>query len=285
MDTFHQLTSRPAVPANSMMRRKRGFTLVELLMVSAVMALLATTLAALASTVQVANEQQVGRGLSLQHGQVAIERIERTLQGATANEQFPGFIVISEMLGGMTFPNTLVVWKPIGSPVDPTGLPRVNELLVFTSTDGDPTRLLELRYTSDNSQVPPLANTVDWQVLISMLKTAAYSSSSSSAAALTDLIRVAEVTNSSGQSVGRRGCVRFEQVLRPSAAEWQAYKAGSVSWASLPWAQGVYGTQSGQRQALCRIELQLRPGDIELHDKQLAIPFLGSSAIYYQLKR
>jgi prepilin-type N-terminal cleavage/methylation domain-containing protein len=268
-----------------MMRRKRGFTLVELLMVSAVMALLATTLAALANTVQVANEQQMGRGLSLQHAQVTIERIERTLQGATANEQFPGFIVISETLGGSTFPDTLVVWKPKGSPANPTGLPRVNELVVFAPADGDPTRLLELRASSDNSQVPPVANTNDWKFLLSMLKTAAYSSTSSDAAVLTDLIRTAEVTNASGQSAGRRSCVRFEQVLRPSAAEWQAYKAGSVSWASLPWAQGVYGTKSGQRQALCRIELQLRPGDIELHDKQLAIPFFGSSAIYYQLKR
>ncbi|MBI2478057.1 MAG: hypothetical protein HYV60_05240 [Planctomycetia bacterium] len=120
-----------------------------------------------------------------------------------------------------------------------------------------------------------------------MLKSEAVfdSGSDSSAAVLTDLMRVAEVTNSSGRSVAKRGCVRFEQGLRPSAAEWQAYRAGSVSWSSLPWVQGISGTTFGQRQALCQIELQLRPGDIDRHDKQLAVPFFGSAAIYYQLER
>ena len=92
MGTFHRLTNRH--------RQRRGLTLVELMMVTAVMAILATTLAALATTVQVANQQQMGRGLAIQHGRVAIERIERAIQGATANEQFPGFIVISETIDG-----------------------------------------------------------------------------------------------------------------------------------------------------------------------------------------
>jgi len=260
-----------------------------MLMVSAVMALLATTMAALATTVQLANEQQMGRGQALQHGQVAIERIERALQGATANENFPGFIVIAETINGATFPDTLVVWNPKSSPVDPSGLPRVNELVVFTPASGDPTRLLEIRGSYDTSQVPPLASTDDWNDLISMLKSFAYYDYDygygATAAVLSDLVRTVDVTNSSGQSLGRRACIRFEQTLRPSATEWQAYKAGSVSWSSLPWVQGVYGATTGQRQSLCRVELQLRPGDVDLHDKQIAIPFFGSAAIYYQLER
>ena len=212
------------------MRRRRGFTLVELLMVSAVMALLATTLAALATAVQVANQQQIGRGLALQHGQVALERIERAIQRATANERFPGFIVFSETVDGSRFPDTLVVWNPTGPPIDPRGMPRVNELVVFAPAYNDLTRLVELRHFNDASQVPPLANDDDWRSLLSILKSSTYSGAGSSAAVLSDLLRTAQVTNSSEPSVGARGCVRFEQALRPSAAEWEAYKAGSVAW-------------------------------------------------------
>jgi hypothetical protein len=255
------------------------------MMVSAVMAILASTLAALATTVQVANQQQMGAGLAVQHGQVAIQRIERAIQRATTSEQFPGFIVIKETVGGSTFPDTLVVWKPDGEPAAPDGLPRVNELVVFTPAYEDPTRLIEIWDSSDTSEVPALANDAAWQTLISMMKMSAPPGFDSSAAVLTDLMRAAEVTDPAGNSFGRRGCVRFEQMLRPSAAEWQAYKAGSTAWQNLPWVQGIYGASSGQRQALCRIELQLRPGDIDSHDKQAAIPFFGSAAIYYQLER
>lgn len=289
MDMFPRSTNRRLALVKAArvkaMRRRRGFTLVELLMVSAVMALLATTLAALATAVQVANQQQIGRGLALQHGQVALERIERAIQGATANERFPGFIVISETVDGSTFPDTLVVWNPNGPPIDPQGMPRVNELVVFAPAYNDPTRLVELRHFNDASQVPPLANDDDWRSLLSILKSSTYSGADSSVAVLTDLLRTAQVKNSSEPSVGARGCVRFEQTLRPSAAEWAAYKAGSVAWSDLPWVLGVYGATTGQRQALCCIELQLRPGDIDLHDKQIAIPFFGSGAIYYQLER
>ncbi|MBC8356511.1 MAG: type II secretion system protein [Planctomycetes bacterium] len=285
MATFLQSTRQSEIAVRSKHRRPRGLTLVELLMVSAVMAILATTLAALASTVQVANQQQFGRGLAVQHGQVAIERMERAIQDAHANEQFPGFIIITETVGGSTYPDTLVVWKPDGEPTAPTGMPRVNELVVFTPASDDPTRLVEIRDSSNNSQVPALSNNAEWQYLIDMLKNSASYGVESNIAVLTDLLRVAAATSQVGGPAGKRGCVRFEQALRPSDAQWQAYKAGSTSWGSLPWAQGIYGATVGQRQALCRIELQLRPGDIDSHEKQLAIPFLGSGAIYYQLER
>ncbi|MDA1054780.1 MAG: prepilin-type N-terminal cleavage/methylation domain-containing protein [Planctomycetota bacterium] len=285
MGTFQRSTSRRPAAGQPLSWQRRGLTLVELLMVSAVMAILATTLAALATTVQVANQQQLGHGLALQHGQVAIGRIERAIQGATVNQQFPGFIVMSETVNGSTFPDTLVVWKPKGQPAAPDGLPRVNELVVFTPASDDSARFVELRRSSDTSEVPPLANDDDWRYLMSKLKSSAYADYGSRAAVLTDLMRVGVVTNSSGQPVGKRGCIRFEQVLRPSAAEWKSYQTGSVSWKSLPWVQGIYGANFGQRQALCRIELQLRPGDVVSHDKQLAIPFFGSAAIYYSLER
>jgi hypothetical protein len=239
----------------------------------------------LATTVQVANQQQMGRGLATRHGQVAIQRIERALQNATTSNQFPGFIVISETVSGSTFPDTLVVWKPDGAPAAPDALPRINELVIFTSAYDDPTRLIELRDPSDSSDVPAVADLAGWQNLISKMNKSAVAGIDSRAAVLTDLMRKAEVTDPSGNSLGQRGCVRFEQMLRPSAAEWRAYKTGSASWQSLSWVQGIHGARFGLRQALCRIELQLRPGDLDLHDKQIAIPCFGSAAIYYQLER
>jgi len=228
---------------------RRGLTLVELMMVSAVMAILATSLAALATTVQVSNEQQTGRGLALQHGQVVMQRIERALQSATTSEQFPGFIVVRETVSGSTFPDTLAVWKPSGQPVAPGGLPRVNELVVFTPAYNDPTRLIELSDSNNSSEVPAVADAVAWQYLISMMKMSAMSGMDPRATVLTDLLRQAAVTDSSGNSFGQRGCIRFEQSLRPSEAEWNAYKAGLATWQSLPWVQGIYGTSFGQRQA------------------------------------
>ena len=77
MATFHRSISRSPAPARSISRPRRGLTLVELMMVSAVMAILASALAALATTVQVASQQQMGAGLAMQHGQVALQRMER----------------------------------------------------------------------------------------------------------------------------------------------------------------------------------------------------------------
>lgn len=287
MATFHRSVDlrAEARSASKVRPNRRGMTLVELMMVSAVMSLLAATLAALASTVQVSNQQQLGRGLSIQHGQVAIGRIEHALRVATANEFFPGFIVVSETVNGSTFPDTLIVWKPDGTPVNEDGLPLVSELVVFTPADGSPNRLLELRDPYDTSEVPAVSATRDWLDLVTNLKSSADYEGDSNAVVLTDLMRVAEVTSSTTRSIATRGCVRFEQSLRPSDAEWRSYKAGSATWESLPWVQGIYGATSGQRQSLCRIELQLRPADLQLNDKQIAIPFLSSAAIYYQLER
>ncbi|MEO8494781.1 MAG: hypothetical protein ABI614_06905 [Planctomycetota bacterium] len=192
---------------------------------------------------------------------------------------------MSETVGGATFPDTLAVWKPIGQPVAPAGIPQVRELVVFTTMYDDPTRLIELRNLNNSSDVPALADDSGWRNLVAMMKLSAMSGSNSTDPVLTDLLRKADVTDASGRSYGQRGCVRFEQTLRPSASEWQAYRAGSTSWQSLPWVQGIYGSKFGQRQALCRIELQLRPGDVTSNDKQSAIPFFGSAALYYQLKR
>ena len=100
--------------------------LAELLIVSVVMVLLAGTLATLSMAVQLSNEQQQGTGLAMQHGRVALERIQRALSEATANEQFPGCVVFSEALGGWQYPDTLVVWHPQATATDSNGIENLN---------------------------------------------------------------------------------------------------------------------------------------------------------------
>ncbi len=85
MDMCQQSISRKRGVAFATSPCRRGLTLVELMMVSVVMAIIATTLAALATTVQVSNQQQMGSGLAMQHGQVTIQRIERVIQDATSS--------------------------------------------------------------------------------------------------------------------------------------------------------------------------------------------------------
>jgi len=56
----------------------------------------------------------------------------------------------------------------------------------------------------------------------------------------------------------------------------------------VPWVQDIHGPNTGLRQAWCRFELQLTPGeDSRASDPNgdTAIPFFGSGAIYYQLER
>ncbi|HOM18912.1 MAG TPA: hypothetical protein PLQ00_16390, partial [Thermoguttaceae bacterium] len=40
-----------------------------------------------------------GVGLTTQHARVVLDRIARTVREATANEQFPGFIVVADQVG------------------------------------------------------------------------------------------------------------------------------------------------------------------------------------------
>jgi type II secretory pathway pseudopilin PulG len=251
-------------------------TLVELLTVSAIMVMLAGTLATLAMAVQTSNAQQQGTGLALQHGRVAIERIQRALHEATANEQFPGFVVFAESTGGWAFPDTLVVWKPDGTAIDPDGLPRMNELVVFCTDVSEPNQLLEIRVPTDTRTAPQLSNTVAWAMELVALK----GQPEASRAKLTNLLRVAAATD-----LGARGCVRFEADLRPSAAEWAEYESGARDWEDISWAQGIHGATTGLRQSWCRIELQLRPADVATNDVRVSIPFFGSGAVYYELHR
>jgi hypothetical protein len=143
--------------------------------------------------------------------------------------------------------------------------------------------LLEITSPSDSRSLPlDQAGVSPYRQMIDDLKTSA----SSQKVVLTDLLRVASADI--GGIAGRRGAVRFEQELRPSAAAWSQYKAGTLTWNSLVWPQGLGGSKSGLRQAWLRMELQLMPGDesyAQDPNGSLAVPFFGSAALYYTLPK
>jgi len=261
--------------------RRPGLSLVELLITSTILALIAGGLAALASTVQISNAHHYGRSLTLQHGRVTLQRIQRTLNQATANEQFPGFVRFADSVGGNDYPDTLVVWHPETTASAPDGLPLINELVTFCPDPKEPHKLLEIRVPADNRPAPPLSNRTAWGTELAAIK----ANSDATRVVLTDLLRLAVPTNTSGSVYPLRAALRFEVLKRPSDTEWAEYKAGTRSWEKISWVQDIYGSQTGLRQSWCRIELQLRPGEVDDHAMAAALPVLGSAVVYYELRK
>lgn len=260
--------------------RRSGLTLLELLIAMSITVIIVGTLSGLVKAVHSTSEYGEGHGMATQHARVALERISRTIHEATANESFPGFIVVAESIAGWRFPDTLVVWHPEGAAADPAGLPRFNELVIYAPHPSQPSQLLEITAPSDTRIVPPVNDLAQWSSELTVIK----SSSSSQRVVLTDLVRTGVVYDSTSSQT--RGAVRFESRLRPSAAEWASYQSGARDWDELSWVQGIYGSQSGLRQAWLRTELQLIPGKTAASGAggQLAIPFLGSAAVYYPMR-
>ena len=256
--------------------------MLELLIALSVMVMVVGTLAALSKAVQLSAEYSNGYGTATQHGRVCLERISRTVNEATANEQFPGFLVLAEETGGWRFPDTLVVWHPQLAPADPDGLPRFDELVIYCPNPASPGQLLEITAPSDSRQVPAAGDLAAWAAAVESIR----QSSASQKIPLTDLLRTALVADASSATL--RGAVRFESRLRPSQIQWTQYQNGTLAWEDLPWVQGIYGSQTGLRQAWLRMELQLLPSEGLSGDDptdQQATAFLGSAAVYYEMHR
>jgi prepilin-type N-terminal cleavage/methylation domain-containing protein len=262
--------------------RCSGMTLLELLIAMSIMVIVAGMLGALAKGVEEGFQYAEGHGLATQHARVVLDRIAAKVREAAANEQFPGVIVLAEMVDSYRFPDTVVVWHPSGAPADPDGLPRYNELVIYCPDRSEPNRLVEITAPSDARTVPPVENQAQWAAEIAAIKT----SGASRVVTLTRLMRTASTDGSSSASL--RGAVRFETRLRPSPAEWNAYKSGSRPWEQLAWVQGIYGSQTGLRQVWLRTELQLMPDDRAAAGETAGSPpspFLGSAALYYRMRK
>ena len=259
---------------------RRGLTLVELLMSTSIMALLAITLATMGQAVQMSAEHNNGYNTAVQHARIVTARIRRDVEQAHTTADYPGVWVVSDSESGYVFPDSLVVWTPDGDPTNADGPPLVEELTIYCLNPSAPNELLELTAAGDTSSAPATSDSTAWGTLIDSL----LSDSGTNKVLLSDLIHTSRT--SSDNSADLRGNVRFIARLRPSDAQWADYMAGSTNWVDLPWAQGVYSDQSGLRQSWIRMELQFDPGyeyAANSVDAMPALPVFDSAAIYYSL--
>lgn len=256
--------------------------MLELLIAMTVLAFIVGTLAGLARTAEQGFEYSEGYGAATQHARVALSRISRAIYAATANEQFPGCIVVAETVSTYRYPDTLVIWRPSGTAAAPNGLPLYSELVIYCPHPTSPNLLVEITAPSDTRTVPAVTDTSTWLSEIAAIKT----SSQSKIVTVTDLLRSCPISSASGSAT--RGAVRFETRLRPSQDDWTNFKNGVVSWQNLPWPQGFYGWQTGLRQVWVRTELQLipqAPNGSATAANLAPVPFFGSASLYYQMRR
>jgi prepilin-type N-terminal cleavage/methylation domain-containing protein len=261
--------------------QRSGLTLLELLIAVAVTSMIAAAMGALARTVQIASTYSQGVCTAVQHARVSLERIQRTISEATANQNFPGAVVFADTVSGQSMPDTLVVWHPTSTAANPTGLPLYCELVVYCPNPAAPNQLLEITSPNDTRTVPVISDTSDWQTNLAAMKA---TNSQITQTLLTDLMRGGS-PSSSGNGATLAGCVRFVAAQHPTAADWTNYQTGKLTWANMSWAQGIYGTTTGLAQTWVRIELQMMPGYTATNDPtgQQVLPFLGSAALNYQL--
>jgi Tfp pilus assembly protein PilW len=265
--------------------------MVELLMAMSVMVVLGGVVAVLASAVQTNNEYSRGVANATQHGRVALERITHRVRTATACEDFPGCAAVDLTLDGYHVAETLVIWHPAGAPANPAGPPLARELVIYGPDPSDPRNLVEITPSSSDSRAMPLptADYAGWAAFIDDLT----KSSQSTKTVLTDLLRVSAVAYTigafgSGPGNSLRGAVQFDCRVTPSAADWSAYRGGTMAWNALPWPQGLYGSRLGVRQVSVAIELQIMPRQTDSGQSSpanQAIPMLGSATLNYELNQ
>jgi pilin/secretion family protein with methylation motif len=258
---------------------RAAFSLLELVVAISIMVIIMGSMGALSKAVNEGALYGETYGNATQHARVAMERIAATVRGATTSDQFPGLIVLEETVGGWEFPDILVVWHPDGSPADPEGLPRVNELRVYCPNPDTPNELLEVTFPSDPRIAPLPSDKAGWLAEAANMK----DSQRGVRTVLTNMLRTARVSD---LAESERGAVRFNVRYRPSETEMDSYAAGSANWDDLAWPQGIYTNNIGLRQAWLRMEFQVVPGSTNVgvqSSEETAIPFLGSASRLYEV--
>jgi hypothetical protein len=258
---------------------RRGLTLTELLVAATIMVMIVGAMSMLAMTVHSANDHCQGHSLAAQHGRVVLDHLSRNISAASASEDFPGFLVITEQVGAWKFPDTLAVWLPDGAAANPDGLPRVCEIVLFTPDPAQANCLMRVRQASNTALVPAASNQSAWRTLAASLR----SDPTAERVTLTDRLRTGALVEGGG-AANVRGCVRFLQLMAPSDAEWTDYGEGDLDWDELAWPLDAYSSTTGMRRVVCQIELQILSGDSETA-AATAVPFFGSAGIHYDLTR
>lgn len=245
-----------------------------------ILGIMAGALSGLALAVRQSTTYVQGYGAATQHARVTFERLNLAISQAMATDQYPGAVVVYDQVNSVTFPDTLVVWRPTGAPANLAGPPLVQECVFYCPNPSNPYQFLEVTAPSDSRSIPlndAGLNTTAWRAAIKALAT----SSSSNVVLLTDLVRTGSTDGTT-----QRAAIRFASDLHPTVAEWSAYQQGAALWANLSWPQGIMGSTMGLRQVAIRAEIELLPlqaAGTNDPTGQLAIPFLGSSTLSYTL--
>jgi hypothetical protein len=262
-------------------RPRRGLTLAELLVAGTVLVLIGGACATLSFAVYSSYEVCRSQATAAQHARVAIDRIEKAVAEATASESFPGCLVVNYSADGHTFPDSLAVWRPTGAAADRAGLPRVNELVVFSCDSSAPNRLLEMTWPTNASVVPSPSNEVLWLTLIESF----HISTETIKNQLTDRLRVGTVDSTpllEGLTSTPRGMIRFKRIMAPAESQWSQYRNGQIAWQNIDWPLDLFSTQTGLRTVNLQVELQIVSGQEARPDP---LPFLGSANLSYTLRK
>jgi prepilin-type N-terminal cleavage/methylation domain-containing protein len=246
--------------------RRRGLSLVELIISTAIVSMIAVAMATLSTAVNVSQEAATNIDRMTQHGRASIRRIRATINSAHSSTQFPGFIVLTHTVSGSTIPDTLVVWTPPTSANDPDGLPLVEEIKIYMPDSSNARHLLELSRPGDTTTVPALANTAAWDALVASIYT------DDTAIRLTKYLRTVDL---SGNTVSQ---IRFTTRLRPDQSQIDAYIAMTATWDDIYWPQNMYTANTGTRQNQCLFELQLLDDPPAPQDHYT---FVGSGSVFY----
>lgn len=102
----------PHHPKPRRLPSRRGLTLAELMLASAVMAVMSLWLATLVAGVRETSDYTQDQGSAVQHGRTAVARIERALRLAHASESFPGAMIVDEVVSSASLPHALAAWSP-----------------------------------------------------------------------------------------------------------------------------------------------------------------------------
>ncbi len=269
------------MPRPTRRRPRRGMTLAELLVAGTVLVMIGGAMSTLAYAVYASYEVCRDQSGAAQHARVSIDRIERAVSDSTASESFPGCLIVNFTADNFVFPDTLAVWRPGGTAADPTGLPRINELVVFSCSPSQPNQLLEITWPGNTGVVPAASNALAWQLLIDSF----HSSGETIKTPLTDRLHTGTVDSTpllDGLLSSDRGLIRFQRLMAPSESQWSQYRGGQRAWQNLDWPLDLYGSQTGMRTVNLHVELQVCSG---LAEKPDPLPFFGSANVTYALRK
>ncbi len=268
--------SRAAMPSRA------GLSLIELMLAVSTMLMIVVALTTMAHGVHAGAEYSNGYGTATQHARVTLDRVSSAVSKTYSCENYPGAWVFADTAGSYTFPDTLVIWWPTTTPANSAGPPLMNELLVFCQDPSDTGTLAEIRCPTDGTPWSAYTNASAMKLQIDKFKT----SVGAQKTVVTDLMRVVTLGGLPAGSRTTRPGLRFEVQMTPTLAEMSAYRAGSKTWKSLLWPQGMYGSKTGMRQVSVRTEIQLMPGRVwsaNSPGSKTAIPYLGSTAFTTKL--